>query len=199
MADAPHAAPLNDPLATYAFLPRLGGAGVRLELHADVLEWDMGMRKGRLALKDVSRVHLLFQHAKFGSSCFEMRLEGREGTRLVASSVSRVALTRMEDQREAFTTFVRAFHKAVATSGAQVEWVGGYGRLRWNIMVALGLATLAALVAVLLMSMEGGQWMFIAIVSLFAVLLAWPMAEALWRNQPVHYGPEHLPQRLLPG
>ncbi len=199
MADASPVPLSGTPLATYGFLPRLGGAGIRFELHADALEWDMDMRKGRLLLRDVEQVHLLFQHAKFGSSCFEMRLVARDGTRLVASSVSRVALTRMEDQRVQYTAFVRAFHRAVAASGAQVEWTGGYKRWRWNFMVGLGLVTLVALLVVLVMSMDNGKWMFIAMLTVFAAVLAWPMMEALWRNQPVIYGPEHLPHRLLPG
>lgn len=186
------------PIASYAFLPRLGGAGVRLELFRSALDWTLGARTGHLSLQNVRRVHLLFQPAKFGTASFEMRIEGGDGERLLVSSASRVALTRVETQGPAYLAFVEAFHHAVVDAGGEVEWVAGYSRWRWRIMAVLGILTLLALLVVLGMTLAQGQWIFSGLLLLFFAVLIWPMAEALWRNRPAVYHPAHPPPELLP-
>ncbi len=187
------------PLASYGFLPRLGGSGVQLDLFRTGLEWSVGARAGHLSLQDVRRVRLVFQPAKFATSSFEMRIEGRGGERIMASSASRVALTRVETQGPAYVAFVEAFHQAVVEAGGHVEWVAGYGRWRWWVMAGLGVLTILALLVVLGMTLAGGQWVFSGLLVLFSAVLIWPMAEVLWRNQPSVYHPSSLPPRLLPG
>lgn len=187
-----------EPLASYGFLPRLGGSGVRLDLTGTALDWTVGARAGHLALRDVRRVHLVFLPAKFATASFEMRIEGRGGERVLASSASRTALTRVETQGPAYLAFVEAFHRAVVEAGGNVEWIAGYGRARWWVMVVLGVLTLLALLVVLGMTLMEGQWVFSGLLGLFSAVLIWPMAEALWRNQPTVYPPSSPPPRLLP-
>ncbi|MGQ3675693.1 hypothetical protein ACT6QH_09395 [Xanthobacter sp. TB0139] len=199
MGDPSSSTPVVPPVARYAYLPRLGGGGVQLELHGQALHWSVGPRTGVLALADVQRVRLFFQHAKFAASSYDMQIEGRDGTRLTLSSASRVSLSRVENQSADYAAFVRAFHEAMAGSAArQVAYIGGYGRWRWNIMAFLGGVTCLALLAVVAMEAQDGAWLFSGLVALFGLVLAWPMAEALWRNQPAQYVPQNLPPYLLP-
>lgn len=195
MADATDS---TESIASYSFLPRLGGAGVQLELTSTGVNWTMGVRTGHLAFQDVTRVHLVFQPAKFATASFEMRVEGRGGERILVSSASRVALTRVETQGPAYLAFVEAFHRAVGATGIPVEWKAGYGRLRWWLMAGLGVLTLLALLVVLGLTLSEGQWIFSGLLVLFSAVLIWPMAEALWRNQPSDYEPSKPPVRLLP-
>ncbi|MGE4371755.1 MAG: hypothetical protein AB7E29_02460 [Xanthobacter sp.] len=199
MGDPFASAPAVPPIVRYAYLPRLGGGGVQLALHEQALHWSVGPRTGVLALADVQRVHLFFQHAKFAASSYDMQIEGRDGTRLPLSSASRTSLTRVENQSADYAAFVHAFHQAMESSTArQVEYCGGYGRWRWSVMVLLGSITCLALLAVVGMEARDGEWLFSGLVAMFGLVLAWPMAEALWRNQPVIYAPQNLPRALLP-
>lgn len=182
----------------YSHLPRLGGAGVRLELVPEALLWSIGPREGRLALADITSVQLRFQPAKFAAPSFEMEIAGRDGTRLKAGSASRVSLTGVRDQREDYAAFVRALHRALAASGATLRCRGGYAPLRFWAMVAAGLLALAGLLAVLGFAILQQEWPFAMFLAALGAFVVWPTAEMIWRNRPVAYTPEALPRHLLP-
>lgn len=187
----------------YACLPRLGGAGVRLALipagPAPVaLEWSVGPREGRLALEDVAAVRLRFLPAKFASRSFEMEIAGRDGMRLKVGSASRISLTGVRDQGPDYAAFARAFHAALAGSPGERTFRGGYGALRFWVMVALGLAALGGLLAVLGFAITERQWSFALFLAALGAFVVWPTVETVWRNRPVIYAPDAIPPHLLP-
>lgn len=184
--------------STYAYHPRLGGAGVHLVLGLQNLEWSVGPREGRLRLADVVRVHLSFEPAKFATSSYEMRVESRDGTRVKLSSTSRVSLTHVQDQGADYAAFVRAFHERLVAQGAKADYRGGYGAWRWGLMTGLGTLVVLGLIGIVVFTLLSGQWTLALVLGVFALVIAWPAAEALWRNQPLRYTPEALPGRLLP-
>lgn len=182
----------------YSHLPRLGGAGVRLELASDALAWSIGPREGLLPLADIRAVQLRFLPAKFAAPSFEMEIAGRDGTRLKAGSASRISLTGVRDQREDYAAFVRALHRALAASSARPVCRGGYSRLRFWSMVVAGAVALAGLLAVLGFALAQQEWGFAFFLGGLGAFVVWPTAEMIWRNRPVVYSPESLPRHLLP-
>ncbi|MFG1298853.1 hypothetical protein V5F49_03560 [Xanthobacter sp. V3C-3] len=187
----------------YACLPRLGGAGVRLSLTPAglapaALDWSVGPREGRLPLKDVTAVRLRFLPAKFASRSFEMEIAGRDGTRLKVGSASRISLTGVRDQGPEYAAFVRAFHAALARSPGERTFRGGYGALRFWVMVAVGLAALAGLLAVLGFAIAERQWSFALFLAALGAFVVAPTVETVWRNRLVTYTPDALPPHLLP-
>ncbi|MFG1400789.1 hypothetical protein [Xanthobacter sediminis] len=183
---------------TYSYHPRLGGAGVRLALGEDALEWLVGPREGRLRLADVARLTLRFLPAKFASATFEAEIIGREGSRLVAASASRTSLTAVQDQGPEYARFVRALHAALVQAGATVECRGGYGAPRWWLMVVLGIVAAFGLAAVVGFTLAQGQWSTAGIIALLSVVVGWPTAETLARNRPLRYRLAAPPAHLLP-
>ncbi|MFG1479409.1 hypothetical protein V5F53_12200 [Xanthobacter sp. V4C-4] len=183
---------------TYSYHPRLGGAGVRLTLEDDALGWLVGPREGRLRLADIARLHLRFQPAKFAAATFELEILGREGSRLVAASASRTSLTAVRDQGPDYARFVRALHGAVAAAGVPVACQGGYGRLRWGLMVALGALAGLGLLAVVAFALAEAQWTTAGLIALLSALVGWPTVETLARNRPIRYRLDALPAHLLP-
>ena len=197
----PFQAPSQGP--SYACLPRLGGAGVRLALTPPglappALDWSIGPREGRLPLKDVTAVRLRFLPAKFANRAFEMEIAGRDGTRLKVGSASRISLTGVRDQGPDYAAFVRDFHAALTASGGERSFRGGYGPLRFWVMVALGLVALAGLLAVLGFAIAERQWNFALFLAALGAFVVWPTVETVWRNRPVSYTPDTLPPHLLP-
>ncbi|MFG1294741.1 hypothetical protein [Xanthobacter variabilis] len=184
---------------TYSYHPRLGGAGVQLTLADDALQWLVGPREGRLRLADIARLNLRFQPAKFASATFELEILGREGSRLVAASASRTSLTAVRDQGPDYTRFVRALHGALEAAKVPVECRGGYGPLRWGLMVGLGLVAAVGLLVVVGFAAFQGQWSTAGIIGLLSVVVAWPTLETLVRNRPLRYRLDALPAHLLPG
>jgi len=186
------------PSLTYAFHPRLGGAAVAVTLEGGALAFVIGPREGRLALADITRLHLRFQPAKFASATFELDIVGRDGTRLRLASASRTGLTNVRDQGPDYARFVRALHGALAARGAEVACRGGYGALRWSLMVGLGAVACLGLAGVVAFAAAQGQGITAGVIALLSVVVGWPMVETLRRNRPLTYRLDALPGRLLP-
>lgn len=183
---------------TYASRPRLIGPGSRFRLSGGVLEWQVGARSGTLRMADVSEVRLSFQPGQLGSPNYQMRLRGREGTLLKVGSLSRTAITGVEDNRAAYSGFVRAVHEALR-GGKDVRYVAGLPVWRWWLMAALAAVTACGLVGVLVSTLVNSQWTAAALLAVLCPVLGWPLAELLWRNRPAPYAPPDLPPRLIPG
>lgn len=183
---------------TYAFRSRMIGPGSRFRLRDGVLEWDVGARSGRLTLADVTRVRLLYSPGQLASPMYEMRLTARSGETLRIGSLSRTAVAQVQDHRAQYLPFIQALHAGLAPHAAGITFSGGLPAWRWWLMAALGTFTFAGLLAVLATVVLAGQWPVAAVVVILSLLLGWPVAEMLWRNQPVTYAPSALPSRLVP-
>ncbi|MDI4666110.1 hypothetical protein K9U40_17535 [Xanthobacter autotrophicus] len=184
--------------ATYACFPRLGGAGVRLQLVSAGLEFAVGPREGYLALADISAVTLRFLPAKFAAAAFEIEISGRDGTRLKTASASRISLTGVRDQGPDYAAFVRALHAALAARGSAAHFRGGYARWRFILMVTVGALALAGLLTVLGFALLERQWSFALFLGAMGAFVVWPTAETIWRNRPLRYTPDRIPPHLLP-
>lgn len=182
----------------YSWLPRLGGAGVRLRLVPPDLEWGVGLAEGATALADITDVRLRFMPARFGTASFEMELFARSGARLKTGSVSRVSLTGVRDQKVEYAAFVRALHTARAVAGGGCLYRGGYAPWRFWLMALLGTFTFAGLAALLGAAMVQQQWSYALFLGAMSAFLMWPTAETVWRNRPVLYTPDAIPAHLLP-
>lgn len=184
--------------AAYSYLPRLGGAGVRLALAPGALDFAVGAKEGRLRLADIGEVRLRFQAAKFAGTAFEMELKARGGIELKIGSASRISLTGVRDQGADYAAFVRAFHAARAAAGGDCRYVGGFPAWRFRLMAVLGLATAAGLVAVIGFALAEGQGSAALFLGAMSLFLAWPTGQMVWRNRPVRYTPDAVPAHLLP-
>ncbi|MEW6254534.1 MAG: hypothetical protein AB1592_01150 [Pseudomonadota bacterium] len=182
---------------TYAARPRMIGPGSRFRLEKGVLDWTIGARSGQLPLKDVVAVRLTYHPGQLAAPNFEMRLKGRKGESLRVGSLSRTSITSVEDNRAAFSGFVRAVHAGLAGNDA-VTFSAGLPRWRWILMTALGAVTALGLVAVLASALGQAQWTVSALLAILCPVLGWPLAETIWRNAPGVYSPEALPARLIP-
>lgn len=183
---------------TYAYRSRMIGPGSRFRLRDGVLEWDVGARSGRLALADVTKVRLVYSPGQLASPMYEMRLTARSGETLRIGSLSRTSVTQVQDHRAQFLPFIRAVHAGLEPHATGITFLGGLPPWRWWLMAGLTTFTMAGLLAVLATVALASQWAVAAVVVILSLLLGWPVAEMLWRNQPVRYAPSALPSRLLP-
>ena len=183
---------------SYAFRARMIGPGSRFHLHEGVLHWSVGARSGALKLSDVTQVRLTFHPGQLAAASYEMRVSGRGGERLRIGSVSRTSLTSVDDNRAGYTAFLRALHAGLQPYAARVRFEGGLAPWRWWLMSGLAAITLIGLAAVLVSALTYSQWSVTVLLLVLCPLLAWPLVETLWRNQPQPYTPSDLPIRLVP-
>ncbi|MFS8038255.1 hypothetical protein ACI7BZ_15080 [Xanthobacter sp. AM11] len=186
------------PGLAYSWLPRLGGAGVRLRLAPPDLYWGVGLAEGHIALSDISDVRLRFVPARFGSPSYEIELAGRSGARVKVGSISRLSITGVRDQRAEFGAFVRALHAALASAGGRVSFRGGYAPWRFWLMAVMGAVAGAGLVAVFAAALMDRQWNYALFLGVLSAFVMWPTAQMIWRNRPVSYTPQDIPAHLLP-
>lgn len=183
---------------SYAYRSKMIGPGSRFRLTGGVLEWDVGARSGKLALADVTKVRLLYSPGQLASPSYEMRLTGRSGETVRIGSLSRTAVAQVQDHRAQYVPFIQALHAGLAPHAAGIMFAGGLPPWRWWLMAGLTTMTIAGLLAVLATVALASQWAVAAVVVILSLLLGWPVAEMLWRNQPVRYAPSALPSRLVP-
>lgn len=184
--------------ASYAFQPRIGGAGARFSLAPGRLNWSVGPREGSLAFTDIREVRLFFSPAKLASASYEVLVVGAGGEKLRIGSVSRVSLTGIKDQGADYAAFLRAFLAALGASPARPAYVAGFAGWRWWLMVPLAIGTVMAMIAILGLALWRGQWVFTVLLGLLGAVVVWPTVEMLWRNRPGTFTPQDPPAYLLP-
>lgn len=188
---------------TYGYRPRMAGGATRLTLDTGpreaVLEWSVGPRTGRLAVKDITGLTLRYEPGQLGSANYALLIATRAGPALRIGSVSRTGLTGVTDHRADFTSFVSALHGALAAAGTPVAYAAGLPLWRWRIMVAVALVVGVLLAWMAVSAVIAGLPIEAAIMVVLASVLAWPLGETLWRNVPAAYAPSAPPARLFPG
>lgn len=188
----------DDATLTYSYRSKMIGPGSRFRLRDGVLEWDVGARSGKLALADVTKVRLVYSPGQLASPMYEMRLSARTGETLRIGSLSRTSVAQVQDHRVQYVPFIQALHAELVPHATGITFSGGLPAWRWWLMAGLTTLTMAGLLAVLASVALASQWAVAAVVVILSLLLGWPVAEMLWRNQPVLYGPSALPTRLVP-
>lgn len=187
----------------YAYRPRMMGAATRVVLDTraaeGMLEWTVGARSGRLPLGGITRLRLRHELGQLGSASYALIIESRDQPTLRLGSHSRAGLTALKEHGPDFVRFLGALHDALAREGVGVRYVAGLPAWRWWAMMALGLVTGAGIVwlaaAAFMSGMRTEAWVTLGL----ALVLAWPLAETMWRNRPGDYSPSAPPPRLLPG
>ncbi|MEP9366896.1 hypothetical protein [Xanthobacter sp. VNH20] len=182
----------------YSFRPRLIGSGSRFRLDGETLHWAVGARSGALHLRDVVRVRLSYHPGQLASPNYQTVIHGKAGEKLTIGSLSRTSITNVDDHRKAYAAFIAALHGALRPYASAIVFDGGLPPWRWWLMSALAGVTALGLVAVLASALGNADWTVGALILVLCPLLAWPLAEMLWRNQPAPYSPSALPARLLP-
>ncbi|BAF87656.1 conserved hypothetical protein [Azorhizobium caulinodans ORS 571] len=187
---------------SYAFRPRMIGAATRVVLDTrgaeGLLEWTVGATSGRTPLRDITRLRLRHELGQLGSSNFALLIEGRGLPRLRIGSVSRTGLTAVKDHGPAFIAFLNALHAALLRDSGRVRYEAGLPRWRWGGMLALSACCAAAICWLAALAFSEGQGTSALLIVGLSLVLAFPLAETLWRNRPGPYEPDALPQRLLP-
>lgn len=187
---------------SYAFRPRMIGAATRvvLDTRAEeaVLEWTVGARSGRIALRDITALRLRHEMGQLGSANFALLIEGRGLPTLRLGSMSRTGLTAVKDHGPAFRAFIAALHAALMREGAHVRYDAGLPEWRWGAMLMMAAICAAAIGWLAALAFSYGEGTSALLILGLSLVLAFPLAETLWRNRPGPYEPDAPPLRVLP-
>jgi hypothetical protein len=199
---------LND--IAYSYRPSLLGAAWSFRLTAGGMAWDTGRRNGLIPYRAIRRIRLSYKPVSMQSQRFltEVWAEGAPKLEIVSSSWK--SMVEQERLDKTYAAFVVELHRRIAqVAGHVAGQVAGPVRppvvyeqgsppwLYWPGVavfggVALGLAWLT--VRALQSDANAGA----AFIGAFMLLFLWQGGNFFRRNKPGVYGPDALPDVLVP-
>jgi hypothetical protein len=192
------ASDVEDEGFAYHYRPRMIGAGYSFRLGPHSLEWNLSGYPGQAPYPMIAMMRLGYRPSNFGNRRFIAEIWPRKGAKLEIASASYKSMVSMEDQGPAYRAFIGELHRRIAESGGDCRFEAGFAAWRWWPMVAVAAATAVALVYVAATTIASGDFGAAALIVGFMGLFAWQMWPLIWRNRPMRYGPNQIPEQVLP-
>ena len=191
-------APAREEAFVYRYRPRLFGGESALSLAPDALEWQTGMRAGRLAYGDIKRVRVSFRPSNLMTKRCVCEIWPRSGGRLSVSSSSARSLLDSTDHSPEFRAFVTALVCKVGGAGGAPRLEAGMAAWRWWPMMIITIAVLGGAFVLGLRGFATGETVFGLAVLGLSALFGWQMGSLIARNRPRTFSPDAIPPSVLP-
>jgi hypothetical protein len=182
----------------YAYRPSVLGAAYEFRLGEHGLDWTVGRKSGRLALRSVRRVRMSFRPASMQPHRFVTEVWADRTPKLEIMSTSWKSMVEQERLDKQYAAFVRELHRQLAQAAVPARYEQGTNpALYWPglvvfVAVSLGLAALIA--HALALHANGGA----AFIAVFLALFLWRGGEFFRRNRPRRYQAAAPPAELMP-
>jgi hypothetical protein len=184
--------------AHYSYKPALFGAPWTFRLGADALEWQAGVRSGRVPYGQIVRVRLSFRPVSMQSRRYIAEIWPLRGAKLQIISTSWRSMMEQERLDSSYVGFLAALHARMGATGGSARFETGLPPLiYWLGLAAVAFVSLS-LAALLVRALQGSQWSGAAFVAGFLAIFLWQAGTFLRRNRPGLYRPDAIPQEVLP-
>ncbi len=186
----------SDPV--YNYKPSLLGAPWEFYLRSDGLEWRAGLYHGYTPYERITRMRLSYRPVTMQSRRFLTEVWSAGGPRLLIASSSCRSMVEQANQNEAYSAFIREFHRRLAATRTKTLFqTGSPAILYWPglavfILVALALAVLTV------RGLWAEPWYGGALIGAFLALFVWQSGTYFHRNRPGSYRPDAVPAAVLP-
>jgi len=185
--------------ASYSFRTSLLGSGWTFAIAGDGIDWSSGQRSGHVPFAKIRRVRMAFRPLSMQSYRFITEVWAEGAPKLTIASTSWKSLVEHQRLDSEYSAFLRAFHRALAKSGATVRCEQGSPPvLYWPGVVVFGGMGLG-LAVLIVRALQVGSLAGAAFVAAFMLLFMWQGGNFFRRNRPGLYRPEAPPAELLPG
>lgn len=181
---------------SYSYKPSLMGAPWVFRLSDDALLWEKGMRKGRVAYREITRVRMSFRPATLMFDRYRTEVWSTRTPRLEIISGSVKSVVEQQKQGPDYVTFVRELHRRLAQVPARFD-TGSPVFLYWPaaaIFIGMGLA----ICALIIRALQTQTWSGAVVIAIFLAVFAYQAGTFFGRNLPGRYRPDDLPARLMP-
>jgi hypothetical protein len=182
----------------YAYRPSLLGAPYEFRLDEHGVDWSVGRKTGRVALRSVRRLRMSFRPASMQPHRFVTEIWAEGAPKLEIMSSSWKSMVEQERLDAQYAAFVAELHRRLAQAAAPARYEQGTNpALYWPgliVFVAVSLG-LAALIVRALQAQATGGAVFIAA---FLALFLWRGGDFFRRNRPRLYRADALPAELMP-
>jgi hypothetical protein len=191
------AVPPQDRL-THAYRPSLLGAPYEFRLSDHGLDWSMGRKSGRLALRNVRRVRMSYRPASMQPHRFVTEVWAEGAPKLEIMSSSWKSMVEQERLDRPYAGFITELHRRLAQAEAPARYEQGTNpALYWpglTVFAAVSLGLAGLIVRALQAHATGGA----AFIGVFLALFLWRGGDFFRRNKPRLYRADALPAELMP-
>ncbi len=193
--DLPNDASADD---RYAYKASLVGSAHQFELTDKGLSWKIGGKSGVWAYADISAVCLSYRPITMQPHRFRADISRAGGGRIKILSTTWQTVTLMAPQDQGYSTFIAELHRRMAKAGSRAVLSGGLSVPLYAVaIVMLGLLAIA-MVGLLVRALAIAEWAGVLFLIGFAALFIWQVGGFVWRNRPITYSFDRLPEVLLP-
>lgn len=186
------------PKAAYAHRPKPIGGEVGFRLFDRNLAVHSMNKIDTIWLGAVSSIQLLYAPNNFSRHAFKITLRMSDGRSVSFTNVSWKGLANVEQQDEAYNTFVRTLIADIAQANPQVKLIAGRGVWPWRIMAGFTAVALVGMVGFVLRALTLGEYPAAFFAALVVAGAVWQMEPFVRRNRPRAFTPDNLPADLLP-
>lgn len=189
----------NDtPLMIYAHRAKPFSNELELRLDGRSLAAEKGRSTQNFVLSGLERLRLSYSPRNAIRHAFTCELRASDGKSLKFDSISWKSLIDAERRDTEYRDFVTALVRRAAAVNPGLRLETGIGAWRYRLMLVLGFAIIAALLAsTVFVALRSGWVMALITLGLAAYIGLW-LREFLTRNRPRLFTPDALPEAVLP-
>jgi hypothetical protein len=182
----------------YAFRASLVGAAHQLELNDAGLGWKQTGKSGVWAYADIAAIRLSYRPVWMQARRFRADIRHDSGGRVTVLSTSWQTAALIAPQDQNYRDFIQELHARMARAGSHAALTGGLSRATYTAALALvallGIAMTGLFVRAVVIREFAGALFIVG----FAALFAWQVGGFIWRNRPLAYVFDRIPEKLLP-
>ena len=187
-----------DSAAAYAYRPSLVGAPWEFKLTGDGIDWTVGRRSGRVALRDVRRLRMSFKPANMQTQRYLTEIWAEGAPKLVIASSSWKSLVEQERLDRPYAAFIAELHRRIARAGVPARFERGSNALIYWPGLAIFVGMTIGLVALFVRALQVDAKTGAAMIGVFLLLFVWQAGNFFRRNRPGVYRPDALPAQVMP-
>jgi hypothetical protein len=190
----------NEAAATvsYAYKASLIGSAHQFELTDRGLSWQAGGRSGVWPYPRIAAIRLSYRPVSMQSRRFRADIENADGGRVVILSTSWQTVALMAPQDRDYRVFITELHRRVQAAGGKAALIGGIGAKTYAAGIVLLALVGIAISGLFIRAVATGEFSGALFLVGFAALFGWQIGGFVWRNRPMVYTSDHLPEALLP-
>lgn len=183
---------------SYTYKASLAGTTYGFELRRKAMAWWTSRRSETWNYSDIVMIRMSYRPSSMQMRRFRTEIWNRAGQRVSVVSTTWRSVAMIEPQDDSYRAFITTLHRRVADAGGKVLMEGGL--MPWvfylaALLLVLMIAAGAGLMGQALLAKHTSGALFFAVLT---ALFVWQIGGFVWRNRPIRYDADNLPDHLLP-
>lgn len=188
----------GEPAVSYSFRPSLMGSPQSFTVAADGLHWNIGRHAGRIPFDAIRRIRLAYRPVTLQTHRFQIEVWSSAAPKITIASTSWHSMVEQRRQDGPFRAFVQALHRRIAEAGQRPDLRSGSPPFVYYPGVAV-FAGMAIVFPLMLVKTANAEALWgTALVALIIGAFLWQLGGFFWRNRPLAYQADAVPESVLP-